>query len=359
MNFRVKLVFIFIVFLLSFISVLAQYKMEIWVRTPNNVESNWTTCESREANFKCVYPFCCTRNSIAGDYYGNAKTFENNVLKSESGWKYLFNCEPPPEVVSVNPSSGLYYNSITLTFRTVYRDINSTVGAADIQTVYFAISPPNYGNQPNDDYEDANCESFEGNLSYYFGAVYYPSSRTFKVASIDTGGCPWANTDTNKLGTAKLLSVSHSISGTDLIVDWTIQFNNFDTGSKNLYLMAIDNRGQGNDNVYDPCGGAVWEKKGQITFYGIAPPTITTIPPKPQCYTDADCPCYANCVNGQCRDFRSLVSGCNYYDACQGNSNCCNNNICNPDYCYNVDEDICEDEYYVCHGFISNCGVTI
>jgi hypothetical protein len=317
-------------------------------------------CTSSNPNFECVVTYSCAEKPT-GTYSAQARTFDNNNnYASESGWISL-SCNPPPQVISVTPSSGLYYNTNTLTFRTVYRD---EAGAKDIQKVYFAISPPNYGNDPSGNNEEAYCKSFEGNLSYYFGAVYYPSSRTFNVASIDTGGCPWSNTNTNKLGTAKLLTVSHTTSGNDLIVDWTIQFTNFDTGDKNLYLMVEDSLSQGNAAG----SGLVWEKKGQITFYGFVSST-TPLPPGQttttiqggnggKCYSDADCPCYANCINTQCVDFRQYLKGCNYFDNCRGDSNCCDRNGCNPNYCVNAEEGICEDEYYVCHGFISNCGVS-
>jgi len=354
--------FILMILMILFsVNLVYAYRIEIWIKRPDNNLELARVCTSTDANFECRHTYCCF-GKPPGTYSVQAKTFyDDGNLASQSSW-VSFTCNMPPQVISVTPSSGLYYNTNTLTFRTVYRD---EAGATDIQRVYFAISPPNYGNDPSGNNEEAYCQSFEGNLSYYFGAVYYPSSGTFNVASIDTGGCPWSTTNTNKPSTAKLLSVSHTTSGNELIVNWTIQFTNFDTGDKNLYLMVGDSLNQGNAAG---CG-FVWEKKGQITFYGSLP-TTTTLPPGSttttiqdgrgggRCYSDNDCPCYANCINGQCVDFRSSLRGCNYYDNCRGNPNCCTNNQCNPDYCVNIDESICEDEYYVCHGFISNCGVT-
>ncbi len=312
-------------------------------------------CTSIDPNFNCNVTYSCD-GKPGGTYYAQARTFyDDGNLASESEWT-SFNCNPPPQVISVTPNTGLYYNVNTIEFTAVYRD---DAGANDIDRVYFAISPANYGTDPSGDNEDACCRSFEGNLSYYFGAVYNHSNNQFRVAKIDTGGCPWGNPgeQNNKYGTAKLLSVSHQISGNELRVTWKVEFTNFPTGDMNLYLMVVDKNNQGN-NPYPPCI-ASWVKKGKITFYGMepttTPPTITTTTPSGQtttttppvttttpsrCYTDADCPCYANCINGQCVDFRSLLGGCNYYDNCRGDQNCCSNNQCNPDYCANVDEEI-------------------
>jgi hypothetical protein len=401
-----KRLVLMILLILFSVNLAYAYRMEIWVKRPDNSLELTKQCTSTNANFECRHTYCCF-GKPPGTYSAQAKTFyddNGNNLASQSNWE-SFTCNLPPQVISVTPNSGLYYNTNTLTFRTVYRD---EAGANDIQRVYFAISPPNYGNDPSGNNEEAYCQSFEGNLSYYFGAVYYPSSRTFKVASIDTGGCPWSTTNTNKPGTAKLLSVSHTTSANDLIVNWTIQFTSFDTGDKNLYLMANDSLNQGNGaSSGDIClisgGGFVWEKKGQITFFSktncelcgyfssqnecneacsvlcepascfnipncykcpgtTTPPTTTTTPSG--CNSDKDCPCYANCINHVCVDFRSLLGGCNYYDNCPGNKDCCDittygsqNYGCNQEYCYNVAEDICEDPYYVCHGYISNCGI--
>jgi hypothetical protein len=74
-----------------------------------------------------------------------------------------------------------------------------------------------------------------------------------------------------------------------------------------------------------------------------------------ECTSSNNCKCYEYCTNYECRDFRSYMGGCNYYDACPG-QDCCNQNGCNPEYCLNVDEDICEDQNFICHGWFINCG---
>ena len=77
------------------------------------------------------------------------------------------------------------------------------------------------------------------------------------------------------------------------------------------------------------------------------------------CRSDQDCKCYEICIvaTGQCFDFRGLMKGCNYYDNCAGDRNCCSNNQCNSEYCVNADEEICEDSSALCHGYFSSCGV--
>ncbi|MCX8179712.1 MAG: hypothetical protein N3E38_03220 [Candidatus Aenigmarchaeota archaeon] len=325
-------------------------------------------CSSPHTNFDCIATYQELANKfgaselVDGIYYAKARTFEDDGrFLSESAWA-PFTLNAPPQVISVSPNSGLFYHTQTITFTTKYRD-NS--GANDINRVYFAISPADYRTPPNDDYEDACCRFFENStLPYYFGAVYIVSQSKFEVAKNLTTRCPW-HSNTNFNGDAILRAVTHQISDSnkELTVSWTIEFNRFRTGIMNLYLMVVDNSGQGNDA--EPGCIASWKKLGQITFYGdvtTTPPQTTTPPPGGggggnSCNNHQDCRCYELCINGRCTDFRGTLAGCDYYDNCRGDQTCCNNNICNPEYCFNVDEQICEDVYYICHGYFVNCGV--
>ncbi len=87
-----------------------------------------------------------------------------------------------------------------------------------------------------------------------------------------------------------------------------------------------------------------------------------------ECRNSQGCFCHEYCSNNKCVDLRPLMTGCMYYDGCfstqdfySGNpinnrDQCCTNGNCNTYYCANVDEAICEDQYYLCHGWFINCG---
>ena len=90
--------------------------------------------------------------------------------------------------------------------------------------------------------------------------------------------------------------------------------------------------------------------------------TTTTIP---ECTTDNECPyCYQECKDGYCYDFRPDIAGsCKYYDYCEngfipgtsdpcpecGNPGINPGDICNNDYCFNVEEILCRDVTARCH----------
>lgn len=303
-----------------------------------------------------------------GDYYVKARTFDDQGnLLSESDWSKL-PLNRPPQVLSVNPNSGTFINTITLTFEANYTD---PTGIDSIQRVYFAISPPNYKTVPDGNYEDACCRNFEKNLTYYFAAVYYPFRGIKMVAYNTTDICPWQGLQNTK-GTARLRSVSHiaDTARNVLSVKWEVEFINFETGNMNIYLMAVDNASRGNDFWMDPCYLspppppqqcciATWKKMGEIRFYSNTVTTTTVAPPGGStCFNDQDCPCYAICLNGNCFDFRNMLRGCNYYDNCPGNANCCASTGCDANYCVNAEEQICEDPQWMCHGYFQNCGAS-
>jgi hypothetical protein len=106
-----------------------------------------------------------------------------------------------------------------------------------------------------------------------------------------------------------------------------------------------------------------------------------------ECDTDSDCPyCYQKCdVDGSetgtpntCYDFRSDIAACEYYDYCEcgyipetadcnydcsvctGTKQLCpdcgaSSDICNNDYCSNVEEALCYDITTRCHKIIPQC----
>ncbi len=74
-----------------------------------------------------------------------------------------------------------------------------------------------------------------------------------------------------------------------------------------------------------------------------------------ECKNSDGCECYEYCSNNKCTDLRPLIQDCMYYDGCQG-EDCCQNGVCDDKKCVNVEEAICEDQYYLCHGWFINCG---
>ena len=91
--------------------------------------------------------------------------------------------------------------------------------------------------------------------------------------------------------------------------------------------------------------------------------TTTTTIPGIYCDEDDDCPrCYQKCnlsIN-RCYDFRTRIAGsCKYYDWCdrgyepghygEGGYECSIDNGGYGDHCSNVDQDLCDNEYYGCH----------
>lgn len=172
----------------------------------------------------------------------------------------------PPEVISVSPNSVSIGPGNTITFTATYRDLN---GVNDFTRVYFAVSPPELSIDPSGDKEDANCQAFEEQLMRYVGVVYRQplgvSGEFYIAAEKDDGLCPWDNDkskgDMNEPGTMRVESVSHTVNGNDLIVEYEVTFHNdFPVGNYNIYMMAVDNAGLGS------CGDgtACWKKMGEF-----------------------------------------------------------------------------------------------
>ena len=76
------------------------------------------------------------------------------------------------------------------------------------------------------------------------------------------------------------------------------------------------------------------------------------------CASDDDCACYEKCNTfiHMCYDFRSEMTGCNYYDYCQGSS--CPSS--DDAFCYTKDlnqkaiiSEICRDDSWACHNYMT------
>jgi len=109
-----KNIAVLILFSFSFLNIFsvissAQYSMSLYVKKPlDSSGSLITQCTSTVANFACTYSYhdC----SQTGTYTGDAKTFVNGNLISDSGYQTLYNCGPDDaQFISQNapPSSML------------------------------------------------------------------------------------------------------------------------------------------------------------------------------------------------------------------------------------------------------------
>ncbi|NCN39131.1 MAG: hypothetical protein GW914_02000, partial [Candidatus Aenigmarchaeota archaeon] len=76
------------------------------------------------------------------------------------------------------------------------------------------------------------------------------------------------------------------------------------------------------------------------------------------CTSDDDCECYETCnlATNTCYDFRNEMTGCNYYDYCQGSS--CPSS--DDAFCYTKDlnqkaiiSEICRDDSWACHNYMT------
>jgi len=99
-----------------------------------------------------------------------------------------------------------------------------------------------------------------------------------------------------------------------------------------------------------------WEETvGEGTTTTVQTTTTTDEGEPTPCVDDGDClECYEDCRDGFCFDFRPEMTGCHYYDYCQGEG--CPYD--NPDYCYTADtgseyiiliQQTCQDDAFACH----------
>lgn len=146
----------------------------------------------------------------------------------------------------------------------------STAGLwTDIQTAYFGLAPCGATGE-------AYCKNFEQNLANYFGAVYYPSTNSVRVArdsygaSTCSGGspsanCPWRDVSSfpvsNEDGTVKLTGVRPKVEGSNLRIEWDLVFDGLPLATYNLYGMVVDKAG-----AWQNPSGPQWDDKGDITL---------------------------------------------------------------------------------------------
>jgi hypothetical protein len=166
--------------------VLADYRMELWVKKPDTTTTKVNECTSTVANFTCSYNYYDT--SQVGTYQGNAITYQDTTFLSQSDWVNLYTVTTPPTSTSI-PNDKPFFagGSFNITAYIEYLNIfwyasyptaqrvlavNCTFYGKSIQicTPYPYIQPPGQGSctviNPDYDYTKENkvtCRVYDPN----------------------------------------------------------------------------------------------------------------------------------------------------------------------------------------------------
>ncbi|MBU5690321.1 MAG: hypothetical protein QXM68_04240 [Candidatus Aenigmatarchaeota archaeon] len=154
---------------------------------------------------------------------------------------------------------------------------------------------------------------------------------------------------------------AHATSSSSNVANVQVSITITNPSNQQVYSGSCQTNNQGICTVSYTVNGQLgtWSVRGTATRSGYNQATASVSFTVVQCRNDDGCACYEYCnrQTNTCVDFRSWMRGCNYYDACRGDANCCSQyGSCNPNYCVNAEESICEDANYACHTWFSNCG---
>lgn len=68
----------------------SEYRIQLYLKTPNGEELKIRECVSKTANFECEQPY--TKCYGPGEYYIKAITYYGSTISSESGWQLAYKC---------------------------------------------------------------------------------------------------------------------------------------------------------------------------------------------------------------------------------------------------------------------------
>ena len=233
-----------------------------WVPIANNTTYTVSLTSKKTGGVVAADEWCLNPNAYQqgiwfpshSTYQRDKWTFTSKTCAGDHGLAIYFD--------AYNSSQEIWVDGVLL-------EQGSTAGLwTDIQRAYFGLAPCGATGE-------AYCGNFEQNLSHYFGAVYYPSSDSVRVAQISNTPscsgynstlCPWVTVSSfpvsNKDGTVKLTGVRPTVdSFNNLRIEWDLVFDGLPLATYNLYGMVVDNAG-----AWQNPSGPQWDDKGNITL---------------------------------------------------------------------------------------------
>ncbi|MEJ7653384.1 MAG: hypothetical protein WKH64_08570, partial [Chloroflexia bacterium] len=169
-----------------------------------------------------------------------------------SGWKslgrWVWEAAPPPApvnraptAVSVAPMETRSQSGQFRTVKTVYADLD---GAADLRTVMVLVSGTTNGQ--NSLYAAYSTSSNKVYLRRADNSDWMPGAVLGSATVLDNG-----------YGKLDVTQTTVSRSGNTLTVNWVAAFTSSSTGTRSVYLRALDQKGAGSG--WTALGRWVWE----------------------------------------------------------------------------------------------------